>query len=458
MDLDTRARLALYSRAVLFESIGRTKTNDDIIYRRAIRPHLEACKEILPLKSTVKLSKGYALYFGADSTDHIQPQKTASAESNSPARYLPWNNDQLESEYWFRLGLVYRENQMFDAAEMCFRESVQGKQLVFGYESVEVFDALGRLADICAIEGKIWDEYQLTRELLERVEGWHSQWMPQDDASHTWLIDAKREWVNTLLSHSDMKEAEEYMEQMKEAKQRYRVIDPLQDAEDDMTFWRMKSVEAQNKDTATTEQLYQARLKVLEIHETKLGKDHHNTLSARADVAGSLRDLGRNLEALKIYGEVFEARSEIFGRSSPLTLSTLLSYLDVLRRHNLKTNAPQEAFDEMVDMAYRLYEFTLGLRGKEDPQTVDFLATLSGMLSLQGDMANAVVAMKRAARRTARIYGSEHQRTKNLLKAVEGFSEDLDVTVESMARTRGQQIVEAAQREEWEALTLVQYY
>ena len=175
-----------------------------------------------------------------------------------------------------------------------------------------------------------------------------------------------------------------------------------------------------------------------DIRRALLGPEHLDTVSARHDVALTLFDLGRIADAEQHLKEVLSVYQRVLPSDDPLTLNVLNSYAAVLNAQGKWAEAEQQ----LRSVADRLSVATA------DAKVIDMrmraLNNLGVALHQQGKLAEAEKYYRHAVDEAQRVRGREDA---NTLMYLANLAEVLDLSGSlSEAGTRAQDVLDARRR------------
>jgi hypothetical protein len=131
-----------------------------------------------------------------------------------------------------------------------------------------------------------------------------------------------------------------------------------------------------------------------------LGEEHPETLSARANLADMLTEIGELDEARLIMEEVVEALSRVLGEEHPETLSTRSRLAATLRKLGQLREA-RIIGEEVVEALSRLL-------GEEHPQTLYAMLNLAATLNAEGRETEANTLLASSLAIGNRLFGRRH--------------------------------------------------
>ena len=117
------------------------------------------------------------------------------------------------------------------------------------------------------------------------------------------------------------------------------------------------------------------QLRLARRNEESLGKDHHNTVLSKGDLASTLSKLGRTDEALALFEEVLAASRKIWRANHPIVLDIL--------GHMARTYSILGNLDRAKDLVLEKAQLELDVLGPRHPST---LATAADLEKLYLDL------------------------------------------------------------------------
>lgn len=145
--------------------------------------------------------------------------------------------------------------------------------------------------------------------------------------------------------------------------------------------------------------------KALELLETQLGAEHPDTLTVAHELAGTLQDAGRPVEAAALFRRVVESRRRVLG---PTHLETLAAVANLGTA--LQYEGRVEEAEPLLREAYAGYRQVLGDDGAE---TLVVANALGLVLQRRGKWAEAEELLTRAYDGSRRVLGEDHPMTLN---------------------------------------------
>ncbi|MEU5666542.1 FxSxx-COOH system tetratricopeptide repeat protein, partial [Streptomyces longwoodensis] len=143
--------------------------------------------------------------------------------------------------------------------------------------------------------------------------------------------------------------------------------------------------------------------RVLAKQERLLGREHPGTLTARANLAASYRQAGRTGEAITIEERVLADHERLLGREHPDTL---------ICRANLATSYRQAGrTEEAIELIEQVAADSERLLGEEHPSTLTARANLAHSYWQAGRTGEAITIEERVLADRERLLGGEHPST-----------------------------------------------
>ena len=142
-----------------------------------------------------------------------------------------------------------------------------------------------------------------------------------------------------------------------------------------------------------------------------LGPDHPDTLTTRNNLAGAYHFAGRFGEAIELYERVLADQEQVLGPDHPATLTT---------RNNLACAYDSAGrFGEAIELYERVLADQEQVLGPDHPETLDVRDNLAGAYDSVGRLAEAIDAWEKLLPDCQRVLGLGHPLTKLVQKNLE---------------------------------------
>jgi hypothetical protein len=155
---------------------------------------------------------------------------------------------------------------------------------------------------------------------------------------------------------------------------------------------------------------------VVEARRRILGDEHPGTLTAKHNLAGTLRAQGDLAGARKLHEEVLEARQRILGDEHADTITSMSNLAGTLARQGDLASA--RGLEEQVVEARRR------VLGAENRDTLIALGNLASTLASQGDLSSARRLQEQVLEVHRRVLGDEHPDTLTSMNNLAGTLHD----------------------------------
>jgi UDP-2,3-diacylglucosamine pyrophosphatase LpxH len=317
-------------------------------------------------------------------------------------------------------------------AEILFREALERKQRLVGWENAETLTCMGWLASTYRDQGR-WKEaeelYVREKETRVRVFGeehpdtlatignlastYRNQvrWNETEELEVQLMETFKRvlgeEHPNTLTSMSNLALTYGEQGQWKDAEElEVRVMETslrVRGEEHPGTLTSIVSLASTYRNQGQFKEAEALLVRVMETSVRMYGEEHPDTLNTIGHLAFTYRNQGRWKEAEELDVRVMEASLRVLGEEHPSTLVSM---------NNLAmTYMSQGRWKETEKLSMRVMETSLSVLGEEHPDTLGSIVSLASTYAEQGRWKEAEELEVRVMETSSRVLGKEHPST-----------------------------------------------